>query len=114
MFVSSGEFTKIQTGKEFACYAGVVPFEHSSGASVRGRPRVSHCANKKMKSYLHMGALSPIKGPGELKTSYERQLGKGKAKMSVLNAIRNKLVVRVCACIRSNQLYDPAYSYQAA
>ena len=42
MIVSSGEFTKIQTGKQFACYAGVVPFEDSSGTSVRARPRVCH------------------------------------------------------------------------
>ena len=114
MIVSSGEFTKIKTGKQLACYAGVVPFEHSSGTSVCARPRVSHCANKKMKSYLHMAALSAIKGPGELKAYYQRQLAKGKHKMSVLNAIRNKLVLRVCACIRDNHLYDPAYSYQAA
>ena len=59
-----------------------------------------------------MAALSAIQGPGELQTYYERQLGKGK--MSVLNAVRNKLVLRVRACIRDNELYDPAYSYQAA
>ncbi|MEM7055293.1 MAG: transposase [Bacteroidota bacterium] len=44
MFLSSGEFTKIQTGKQLSCYCGVVPFAHSSGSSVRGRARVSHCA----------------------------------------------------------------------
>ena len=111
MIVCSGEFTKIQTGKEFACYAGLVPFEHSSGTSVRARPRVSHCANKKMKKYLH---LAGIQGEGELQAYYQRQLAKGKQKMSVLNAVRNKLVVRVCACIRDNQLYDPEYMYKAA
>ena len=114
MILCSGEFTKIQTGKQLACYAGVVPFENSSGTSVRGRSKVSHWANKKLKSYLHMAALSAIQGPGELQTYYEGQLAKGKHKMSVLNAVRNKLVLRVCACISSNQLYDPAYSYQAA
>lgn len=114
MILCSGEFSKIQTGKQLACYCGVVPFEHSSGTSVRGRPRVSHCANKKLKKYLHMAALSAIQAEGELKTYYERQLSKGKAKMSVLNAVRNKLVLRVCACIRANELYDPHYMYQAA
>ena len=111
MIVSSGEFTKIQTGKQLACYAGVVPFEHSSGSSVRGRARVCHWANKKLKSYLHLAAMGAIQGAGEFKAYYQRELAKGKAKMSVLNAVRNKLVVRVCACIRSNQLYDREYSY---
>lgn len=114
MIVCSGEFTKMKAGKEFSCYAGVVPFEYSSGSSVSARPRVSHWANKKLKSYLHMGTISAIQAAGELKAYYERQLAKGKAKMSVLNAVRNKLVLRVCACIRTNQLYDPPYSYQAA
>ena len=114
MIVSSGEFTKIQTGKEFACYAGVVPFEDSSGTSVRARPRVCHWAHKKMKSYLHLAAMVAIQGAGDFKAYYQRELAKGKAKMSVLNAVRNKLVVRVCACIRNNQLYDREYSYQAA
>ena len=114
MIVSSGEFRKIQTGKEFACYCGVVPFEHSSGTSVRARPRVWRWANKKMKSYLHLAAMAAIQGEGEFKAYYQRQLAKGKAKMSVLNALRNKLVLRVCASIRSNQLYDPEYIYKAA
>ena len=114
MIVCSGELTKMQTGKQLACYCGVVPFAYSSGSSVPGRPRGSHWAHKKMKSYLHRAALSAIQGPGELPTYYERPLGKGKAKMSVLNAVRNKLVLRVCACIRDNALYDPHYMYQAA
>ena len=114
LILCSGEFRKIQTGKQFACYAGVVPFEYSSGSSVRGCPKVSHWANKKLKKYLHMAALSAIQVEGELKEYYHRQLAKGKHKMSVINAVRNKLILRVCACIRDNQLYDPQYMYQAA
>ena len=114
MILCSGEFTKIQTGKQLACYAGVVPFEYSSGSIVRGCARVWHWANKKLKKYLHMAALSAIQVEGELKAYYERQLAKGKHKMSGLNAVRNQLVLRVCACIRDNQLYDSHYSYQAA
>ena len=114
LILCSGAFSKIQKGKQLACYAGVVPFEHRSGSSVRGCPRVSPWANKQLKKYLHMAALSAIQVEGELKAYYERQLAKGKHKMSVLNAVRNKLVLRVCACIRENQLYDSNYSYQAA
>ena len=114
MLLCSGEFTKMKTGKEFSCYAGVVPFAYSSGSSVGSRPRVWHWAHKKLKSYLPMAAMSANQAAGELKAYYERQLAKGKAKMSLLPAVRNKLVLRVCPCIRSNQLYAPPYSYQAA
>ena len=34
------------SGKQLASYAGVVPFEYSSGISVRGRKKVHPMANK--------------------------------------------------------------------
>ena len=114
MILCSGAFTKIQTGKQLACYAGVVPFEYSSGSSVRGCTSLSHWAHKKLKRYWHRAALSAIQVEGALKDYYHRQLAKGKHKMSVINAVRTQRVLRVCACIRANQLYDPQYIYQAA
>ena len=48
LILCRGEFTKMPTGKQFACYAGVVPFDYSSGTSVRGRAKVSPWAPKKM------------------------------------------------------------------
>ena len=66
------------------------------------------------KKYLPIAALLAIQVEGEVKAYYARQLAKGQHKMSVLNAVRTQRVLRVCACIRSNQLYDPDYSYQGA
>ena len=51
-----------------------------------------------MKKYLPMAAISAIQVAGEQKAYYQRQVGKGKHKLSLLNAVRNKLVLRVCAC----------------
>lgn len=45
VLVTTNEFTTSADPKQYACYAGVVPFEHSSGQR-RGRPRVSQQANK--------------------------------------------------------------------
>ena len=90
-----------------ACHAGVAPFEHSSGSSIRGKTRVSCLANKNLKKLLHLGALSVISGNSELAFYYQCQLKKGKNKMSVINAIRNKLLHRVYACVREKRLYQP-------
>ncbi|MCG8340193.1 MAG: transposase, partial [Cytophagales bacterium] len=60
LILCRGEFTKMPTGKQFACYAGVAPFDYSSGSSVRGCPKVSPWAPKKLKKYLPMAALSAI------------------------------------------------------
>jgi len=36
------------------------PFEHSSETSIRGKNKVSHMANKKIKKLLHLGARSAV------------------------------------------------------
>jgi len=70
-------FTAFANGRKFACYSGVAPFEHSSGTSVKGKTRVSHLADKKMKSLLHMAALTAIKYDAELKNYYTRKKAEG-------------------------------------
>ena len=115
LIIVSNEFEGIKTAKSCACYAGVAPFEYSSGSSIRGRSRVSPLANKRLKSLLHMGALSSVRLCGDLGKYYERKVGEGKAKMLVLNALRNKLLQRVYACVRDMRLYSGHYvpSYRA-
>nr|WKN34008.1 transposase [Tunicatimonas sp. TK19036] len=86
------------------------PTRHSSGTSIRGGTRVSHIANKKMKKLLHMVAIAVISKQGELADYYRRKVEQGKNKMSVINAIRNKLIHRVFACIRDNRKYEKNYT----
>jgi len=93
------------TGKQLACYAGVVPFEHSSGISVKGRSRVHPMANKDLKKMLHLCALSAIQNHAEFKTYYERKKKEGKHSMSILNAIRNKIVLRAVAVVNNQKPY---------
>jgi len=96
----TNEFKNYTDAKKLACYCGVVPFEHSSGTSVRGRTRVSHMANKPLKTKLHLCAIVAMQHDPELKNYYQRKVKEGKNKMSVINAIRNKLVHRVTAVIK--------------
>ena len=112
ILVTTNEFININNPKKYACYSGVVPFEHSSGSSVRGKTRVSQMANKNIKTLLHMAALSTIQVQGDLQEYYVRKVAEGKNKMSVLNAIRNKLVLRIFACVNQNREYEKKYSYK--
>jgi len=107
-------FEYLKSGKSLACYCGVVPFERTSGTSVRSKARVSHIANKKLKSLMHMGAMSAIKYDTELKEYYERKVKDGKNKMSVLNAVKNKLLLRIAAVLRENREYEENHVYKAA
>ena len=93
------------SGKQLASYAGVVPFEYSSGISIKGKNRVHKMANKDLKKLLHLCALTAIKYYPEFKQYFDRKKAEGKNGMLVLNAIRNKLVLRVVAVVNKQEAY---------
>jgi S-adenosylmethionine:diacylglycerol 3-amino-3-carboxypropyl transferase len=62
-------------------------------------------ANKKLKCNLHMASLTAVKLDADLKAYYERKVAEGKNKMSVLNAVKNKLLARVVAVVNKQQEY---------
>lgn len=109
MIIATDEFTRINDPKKFACYAGVAPFEHSSGSSIRGKTRVSTLANMNLKTLLHLSAMAAIRSNADLKAFYQRKVAEGKNKMSVINAVRNKLVKRAFACVAQKRLYQENY-----
>lgn len=114
VIVSSGEFQRISEAKKFACYAGIAPFEHKSGSSIRGKTRVSKMANMTLKKLLHLAAMSAIQSCQELKAFYQRKVAEGKNKMSVLNAVRNKLITRIFSCIKNKRMYEKDYQHALA
>jgi len=100
LLVYTRNFTRLTNPRKFACYAGIAPFKYESGSSIRRKTKVSHIANKTMKGLLHMGAMNAIKVDPELRHYYLSKVKSGKAKMSALNAVRNKIVHRIFAVIR--------------
>jgi transposase len=105
LLIHTNGFTMMKDAIKLACYCGVAPFEYSSGSSVRGKTKVHHMANKKLKCNLHMASLTAVKLDADLKTYYERKVAEGKNKMSVLNAVKNKLLARVVAVVNKQQEY---------
>ena len=104
-------FTRFNNPRQFCCYAGVAPFAYTSGSSQHSKNRVSQRANKNIKTLLHMSAVAVIhrKG-GELKEYYERKVAEGKNKMTIINALRAKLVARMFAVIKRDEFYSPILS----
>lgn len=105
LIIHTNGFTILKDTRKLACYCGVAPFEYSSGSSVRGKTKVHFMANKKLKCNLHMASLSAVKVDADLKAYYERKILEGKNKMSVLNAVRNKLLARVIAVVNKQVEY---------
>ena len=105
LMVYTNGFTVLKDPRKLACYCGVAPFEYSSGSSIRGKTKVHFMANKKLKCNLHMASLSAVKLDADLKAYYERKVAEGKNKMSVLNAVKNKLLARVIAVVNKGEEY---------
>jgi transposase len=105
LLVATENFTRFADHRKFACYCGVAPFTHTSGSSIRGKTRVSHLANKKMKSLLTLAALTAIRYDADLKTKYEQKRKEGKPAMSVINIIRAKLIERIFTVINRQTPY---------
>jgi transposase len=105
----TNEFKLYVNANQLACYCGVAPFEHKSGTSVKGRSRVSPFANKRLKKLLHMVAMSTLSSDKQLALYYQRKVSEGKNKMLVINAIRNKILHRLCAVIKRGTPYQLEY-----
>lgn len=93
------------SGKQLASYAGLAPFGRSSGSSIRHKPKVHKMANKELKSLLYMGARSVINHNAEMRAYYERKRGEGKEELSVVNAVKNKIILRAVAVVNNQRPY---------
>ncbi len=111
LIIATKGFKAFTTSRKFACYAGVAPFEYSSGSSIKGRTKVNHMADKKMKSLLQMCALTAIKRDPQLKDYYNRKKEEGKNGMLVLNNIRFKIIGRVFSVINRQTPYVNIYKF---
>jgi transposase len=109
--VATGNFEKFDDPRKFACHAGCAPFKYQSGTSLSSKNKVSQKANKKLKALFHMAALSAIRAKGEFKDYFERKVKEGKNKMSVVNAVRSKLIHRIFALVKQNRKYEKIYTH---
>ncbi len=109
--IATKGFSAFKNWRQFACYSGVAPFEYSSGTSIKGRTKVNHMADKKMKSLLQMCAMTTLKYDPQLKEYYMKKKEEGKNSMLVLTNIRCKLISRVFAVVKRETPYINTYKF---
>ena len=68
-------------------------------------------ANMNLKAVLHMASLSAVKFDHQLKNYYERKVAEGKKKMSVLNAVKAKLLHRVMSVVQRKEKYENSENF---
>jgi transposase len=110
IIVTSG-FTRLTETRKLSCYSGLAPFPFSSGSSVKGRTKVSKMGDKKLKVLLNLSAWNAIRSITAFKDYFNRKVSEGKHKMSVINAVRNKLIALALAVIKRNKPFEKNYSF---
>lgn len=103
-------FILFDNWRKFASYAGIAPFPHQSGSSIKGKTKVSNLGYKKIKALLSSCASTAIMHNKEMKSYYNQRLSDGKNKMSTLNAVRNKLLSRIFAVVNRGTPYVDFYT----
>ena len=111
IIIATKGFESFENWRQLACYAGVAPFPHQSGTSIRGRNKVHPLADKKLKTLLNLCALVAVRHDKELKAYYERKCAEGKSKMLVINNVRCKLLARTFAVINRNSPFINTYKF---
>jgi transposase len=103
MLVYTNNFTAFDNPRKFNCYAGLAPFEHTSGTSIAGKTKTSRLRNKTIKTLLFNGANTATNYDQELKAYYKRKKDQGKPHNLIMNNIACKLVYRVFAVVNRDE-----------
>jgi len=107
---TTNNFESFTKSRKYACYCGIAPFPNSSGTRV-GKTKVSHMANKKIKSLFSNCIASAITHDPEISLYFKRKRSEGKSYGVVANAIKNKLIHRVFAVIKRQTPYVKMMNY---
>jgi len=110
MIVLTNGFDAFATWRKFASYAGTAPFPYESGKLIR-KKKVSHLANKRIKTLLSCCAVSAIQYNPEMKLYYQRRINENKNHMSSINVVRNKILARIFAVVRRGTPYAETYKF---
>lgn len=96
-------FIKYDNPRKFSCHCGLAPFPYQSGSSIKGKTKTHFLRDKSLKAIITKGAISAIQHDPQLKLYYARKIKEGKHHMSVINAVANKIVLRIFAVAKRKE-----------
>lgn len=97
---------------ELVALAGVFPTQHTSGTSVRKRPRMAKRGGGRIRCALYMAALSACRYCPQLKEFYKRMKGLGKHTAQARGAAMRKLLLLIRAVVVNDKAYSKTYEQQ--
>lgn len=106
MICKTNNFARFSNARKFNSYAGLAPYKHQSGTTLNSKSRISHLADKEMKTLLTLSARSAVRCDPEIKDYYQRRVSEGKNKKQCINIIRAKIVARMFAVVKRQTPYE--------
>jgi transposase len=108
LLIHTNNFENFENARQLAAYCGCAPFPNMSGTMDKGT-HISRLANVEIKVLLSQCAASAIQYNAELAAYFKRKVAEGKSKRLVLNNVRNKLIQRIFAVVKSKIYYQQNY-----
>ncbi len=91
-----------ENAAQCAAFLGLVPVQHESGSSVRGRSHLSKAGNAQLRAKLYMAAIVATRYNPDIRCQYESLVRRGKSRKSALCAAMRKLV-QICFGVLKHQ-----------
>ena len=93
-------------------YAGLAPVPRESGRSIRGRARIGHDGNSRLRTALYMATLSAARYNPAIRAFYQRLRAAGKPMKVARCAAARKLLHQAWALGAKQQRFDPDHKQQ--
>jgi len=110
LLLFAGGFTRLDNYRQLIAKAGLSPREHSSGASIRGKVRITKMGGGLIRSKLFVCSFSAKKWNAACKALYDRLVAKGKNGKVALIAVCNKLLKQAFAIVKSGVPYQADFA----
>lgn len=112
LLVGTLNFARAAGPAAATAYAGLAPMPRESGRTVRGRPRIGHAGNARLRTALYMATLSAARYNPAIKAFYQRLRAAGKPMKVARCAAARKLLHLAWALVTKRQRFDPARQQQ--
>ena len=103
-------FERCDHVQKVVAFIGLAPRQFISGASIKGKPRLSKVGHARLRKALYMPALASIQCNPIIQIFYHRLKENGKNGKVIVCAIMRKLVHLIFGILKSGKPFDPRYA----
>lgn len=114
LLVGTLNFALCAGPEALTAYAGLAPVPRESGRSIRGRARIGHDGNARLRTALYLATLSAARYNPAIRAFYQRLRAAGKPQKVARCAAARKLLHQAWALGSKLQRFDPAHQQQHA